>query len=209
MIETHLRPINSFERRQLLSRQASSWKKFERIAMKFIIVLLVFLAPLLIADSLLEIPPQKELATLIVLLLGAVAVTFRWQKKDPEVIYETHSKKMSYTGQVEVVRCKTTRAVKREDPEDFGVAFYIDTGDGRTLFLQGQYLDILEDEKQFPNTEFELYRLEETQEILDFKVSGKYFAPEKTLAAFTKEDYKKGIVPEDGNILETSIDKIK
>ncbi|MGB6034911.1 MAG: hypothetical protein WBG42_01495 [Cryomorphaceae bacterium] len=173
--------------------------------MKLIAALMVLLIPFLIIDKFFPVPSQTEEIIVIILLTISIAVTIYWTKRDPVIAFEKQSKE---TNELEIIHCRTNRAIKREDPEDFGVSYYLDTEDGRTLFLQGQYLDLLEYE-QFPNTEFELIRTKTTKELIDFKVKGKYFAPERTLEPFTKDDYKKGLVAEDGAILDIEFEKIK
>lgn len=174
--------------------------------MKLIATTMVFLIPFLIIDKFFPVPSQTERIIVMVLPLIAVMVTIYWTKRDPVIAFEKHSSK---TSEIEIIHCTTKRAIKREDPEDFGVSFYLDTEDGRTLFLQGQYLDMLESDKQFPNSEFELVRTKSTKEFIDFKIKGNFFEPEKILKAFSKDDYEKGIVPEAGEILEIEFDKIK
>ena len=166
---------------------------------------MVLLIPFLIVDKFFQVPSQTEGIIVIVLLLISITLTIYWTRRDPEIAFEKQS---TETNEIEIIHCKTSRAIKREDPEDFGVSFYLDTEDGRALYLQGQYLDILEYE-QFPNTEFELIRTKNTKELIDFKVKGKYFEPERTLEPFTKDDYGKGVVPEDGDILDIEFEKIK
>ena len=94
---------------------------------------------------------------------------------------------------------------------NFGVAFYlavVDKGQPKTLFLWGQYLDELEYEKKFPNTEFEFIRNVDSDEFIDFKTSGKYFKEEKVLPGFDKEVWKSGQYPINGQLLDQSIDTI-
>ena len=205
MIKIYHRDTNQQEFQELAARQPSTWTKIERFSMKLIATTMVLLIPFLIIDKFFPVPSQTEGIIVIVLLLISITVTIYWTRKDPEIAFEKQSKE---TNEIEIIHCNTSRAIKREDPEDFGVSFYLDTEDGRTLFLQGQYLDMLEYE-QFPNTEFELIRTKNTKELIDFKVKGRYFEPERTLEPFTKDDYKKGIVPEDGAILDIEFEKIK
>lgn len=206
MIEIYHREINKQEFRELASRQPSTWKKIERFSMRLIAVMMVLLIPFLIIDKFFQVQSHTEGIIVMGLLIIAVIVTIYWTKGDPVIAFEKQSSK---TSEIEIIHCTTKRAIKREDTEDFGVSFYLDTEDGRTLFLQGQYLDMLESDKQFPNSEFELVRTKTTKEFIDFKIKGNFFEPEKLLKAFSKDDYEKGIVPEDGEVLEIEFDKIK
>jgi hypothetical protein len=116
--------------------------------------------------------------------------------------------------QVEVVTIQTSRAIKREDPEDFGVAYYIavfHNNQHKTLFLWGQYLDELETEQLFPNTTFTFVRplhSSTSDEFIDFKVVGNYFEPERILPAFTRDVFKGGAYPMNGQLLDRAIDEI-
>ncbi|MCC5916618.1 MAG: hypothetical protein JJU02_04750 [Cryomorphaceae bacterium] len=206
MIETYHRNINQQELQELTSRKPSMWTKIERFSMKLIAITMILLIPFLIIDKFFPVPSQTEGIIVIVLFTISIAMSIYWTKRDPIIAFEKQRKE---NNEIEIIRCSTNRAIKREDPEDFGVSFYLDTEDGRTLYLQGQYLDILEYDKQFPNSEFELIRTKNTKELIDFKVKGNYFEPEKTLQAFTMEDFKKGFVPEDGEILDIEFEKIK
>lgn len=69
-------------------------------------------------------------------------------------------------------------------------------------------MDELEYEKEFPNTEFEIVRELESKQILDIKLLGKYFAPERILPPFEKQIWKSGKYPMDGDLLDKLLDEI-
>jgi hypothetical protein len=115
------------------------------------------------------------------------------------------------TDQAEHVYVKTTRAIKREDLEDFGLAFYLevfDNGQPKTLFLWGQYLEELIHDKNFPNTEFEFLRKKGSDEFISFTTLGQYFEEEKSLPPFGKKTWESGVFPVNGQILDQTIDEI-
>jgi hypothetical protein len=115
------------------------------------------------------------------------------------------------SGMLEVLHVRTNRAIKREDPEDYGVAFYIDVVDDtkrKTLYLWGQHLDDLEYDNAFPNTEFVVTRRVDIKETIDIKLLGKPFRPEKTLPPFDKDIWKSGKYPADGELLDIRIDEV-
>jgi hypothetical protein len=194
-----------------IKRLPSVYKRFENFVLKLIGVVFVLLAPLLIYDHFNPVPSDTQAIYCIAIVILALLIVFWVTKK-----YEgglTNSKQIDdiKSRQVEVVKVQTTRAIKREDFEDFGVAFYlavVDKGQPKTLFLWGQYLDELEYEKTFPNTEFEFVRNVGSDEVIDFKTSGQYFTEEKVLPAFDKEVWKSGHYPVNGQLLEQSIDDI-
>lgn len=136
-------------------------------------------------------------------------VHYRWPTSKVFILY------FSQPGMLAGIRLSGSSFVmcpiKREDPEDFGVAFYcavVDNGQPKTLFLWGQYLDELEYEKTFPNTAFEFTRYVASDEFLAFKTLGHYFKEEKTLPAFDKSVWKNGSYPVNGQLLNQHFDEI-
>lgn len=112
---------------------------------------------------------------------------------------------------VEEMEVKTTRAFKREDPGDFGQAFYLEVCEKeqmKTLFLWGQYLDELEYDGRFPNTHFILSRRSDNRQLLGLITLGTYFVPEKTLPTFPK-DTPWDELPNDGDVLNSTLDELQ
>jgi hypothetical protein len=212
VINSTIRELTKVEKQQQGKKSAGLFQQIEEIAFIFIFIVLVLLAPLLIYDSIHPVASSVQAIYCIAIIIIALSIIY-WIKKK-------HTGRFGYKknidsvnpNQVEVVRVKTTRAIKREDFEDFGLAYYIDVVDKerrKTLFLWGQYLDILEAENSFPNTEFEFIRKIGSEEFLDFKTFGQHFTEEKTLPAFDKEKWKSGIYPVNGELLENTIDEIQ
>ena len=176
----------------------------------FIFIVAVLLVPLLLYDKRHPVPSHIQLYSSIVILVIAAIITGVIMSKLHKHI-GLPPKRPLREVKAELVRVKTSRAVKREDPEDFGVAFYLDvTQDGKrkTLFLWGQYLDELEYEQQFPNTEFVLIRRSDTKELIDIELKGTYFPPERTVPPFPDEIWKQGSFPSDGEIQDLKIEEI-
>ena len=211
MITRTIRKLTEEETQGQIQRLPSVYKRFENFVLKLIVVVLILLAPLLIYDHFNPVPSDTQAVYCIAIVILALLIVFWVTKK-----YEgglTNSKQIDdiKSRQVEVVKVQTTRAIKREDFEDFGVAFYlavVDKGQPKTLFLWGQYLDELEYEKTFPSTEFEFIRNVGSEEFIDFKTSGQYFIEEKILPAFDREVWKSGLYPVNGQLLDHSIDDI-
>ncbi len=179
--------------------------------MAFIGILFLMLLPFLTLNHFFHFSSTFQAWACILFIIADAVImiiyTKRQQKRYPPVKIENR--------QVEVIHVKTRRAVKREDPEDFGAAFYLDVydqGKQKTLFLWGQYLDELgegdEQEAAFPNTEFELTRDKNTKNLMDIRLLGTYFPPERTLPSFSREVLKAGTYPLDGELIEGSIDEI-
>lgn len=211
MISTTIRKPIQDETQGQIKRLPSVYKRFENFVLKLIGVVFVLLAPLLVYDHFIPVPSDTQAIYCITIVILALLIVFWVTKKFEGGL--TNSKQIDdiKSRQVEVVKVQTTRAIKREDFEDFGVAFYlavVDKGQPKTLFLWGQYLDELEYDKTFPNTEFEFIRNVGSDEFIDFKTSGQYFVEEKTLPAFDREVWKSGLYPVNGQLLDQTIDEI-
>jgi hypothetical protein len=208
MIKYTYRPITVEEKQKITTKRSSTYKTIEHFVMVLIGIVLVLDIPLLIYDHFRPVASNIQAIYCIIMVGVALSLTIRitiWgsrnRRRQNKVIF----------NQVEVINVKTTKAVKRKDFEDFGIAFYIDVtdqGQPKTLFLWGQYLDIWEHENTFPNSEFEIVRLPNAQEFIDFKVSGHYFKEERTLPAFDKTIWQSGLYPVNGQLIDMPIDAI-
>lgn len=211
MITKTTRSYSESEKKQLLQQLPSLYQRIEEYTMLFILIMIVFLLPFLLLDKLFKFSSNVQLITCIVIITLTALVIERIKKKYGGGFSNRKDIDKLKSGLAEVIHVKTSRAIKREDPDDFGVAFYIDVTDEGTrkcLYLWGQYLDDLEGDNLFPNTEFIVTRKFDNKETIDIKLSGQPFKPEKTLPAFSKDDWKSGKVPADGDLLNTSIDDV-
>ena len=109
-------------------------------------------------------------------------------------------------GVAEVTRFHATKAIRVEELEDEGGGYFLHLKDGRTLFLQGQHLFDLEENKQFPCSEFEVARGPKSGAILNIVCCGAYFPSQKITAPFRRPDLK--AVPTGGDIVAVSWEKI-
>lgn len=211
MITSTIRELTQAEEKQQIKRLPGLYKRFENFVLKLIVIAMILLVPLLIYDNFRPVASGTQAIYCIIIMIIAVAIALWITKKFEGGFSNAKQIHAIQTAKVEVVKVQTTRAVKRADFEDFGIAYYVsvtDEGQQKTLFLWGQYLDILEDEKTFPNTEFEFIRKIGSEEFIDFKTSGQYFIEEKTLPPFDKEIWESGAYPVNGQLLDTSIDEI-
>jgi hypothetical protein len=212
MITYTTRPFTDEEIKRQTNQLPSVYKRFEGFVMKLIFVVLALDVPLLVYDRFSPVASQIQAVYCIVMLVVALFLTF-WITKKWEGGLSTNKYIWDIkSGQAEVVHVTTARAIKREDPEDFGIAYYVeifDNGQAKTLFLWGQYLDVLESDETFPNTEFEFIRKKGSDEFIDFKTLGQHFIEEKTLPPFDKSTWDNGAYPVNGQILEQTIDEIK
>jgi hypothetical protein len=109
-------------------------------------------------------------------------------------------------GVAKVTRFHATRAIRVEELEDEGSGYFLHLEDGRTLFLRGQYLFDLEENKRFPCSEFEVTRGPKSGAILSLVCCGSYFPSQKIIAPFRQPDLK--AVPMDGDIVAVPWEKI-
>jgi len=208
MITFTTRLITAEEKLQVSIKSDSLFKSIERFVMVLAGIVLALDIPLLIYDHFNTVASNVQAIYCITITGIALFLTIAVTKR------RSRNRLRHNNGipmQVEVIKVKTTRAVRREDFEDFGTAFYIDVtneGQQKTLFLWGQYLDILNDENKFPNTEFEIVRLPNAQEFIEFKLSGYYFKEERTLPAFAKQVWQSGTCPLNGQLMDTNIEGI-
>ena len=108
-------------------------------------------------------------------------------------------------GVVEVTRFYAIKAIRVEELEDEGGGYFLHLEDGRTLFLRGQHLFDLEENKKFPCSEFEVARGPKSGAILSLVCCGSYFPSQKIIAPFRQPDLKD--VPTDGDIVAVSWEK--
>ena len=84
-------------------------------------------------------------------------------------------------GRVTVKRVRAVAVVEMEPIEDEGTGYLFDLGDGRVLFLKGQFYSPSEDEEGYdppwPNTEFEIVRTVAEGRMLDLTCHGQALAP--------------------------------
>jgi len=106
-------------------------------------------------------------------------------------------------GNAEVSTFEIRKAVQVEEFEDEGIGFYLETGDGKTLYLQGQYLY---DFENFPSTRVEVVRTPKSRTRLIFKSFGSPLAVSSKLPAFTPKDHEMGRAHYDGDLLDQSLD---
>ncbi|HEX2188263.1 MAG TPA: hypothetical protein VHG51_05160 [Longimicrobiaceae bacterium] len=110
---------------------------------------------------------------------------------------------------VEETRVRARDAIRVEESEDEGSAFYLLLEDGRVLFLAGQYLYDEEEDGRFPCTEFVLVRTPLTRLVLDLRCTGAPLPPCGVRPPFTAEEFRADRVPEDGAVLETDFDRLR
>ncbi|MFT3823589.1 MAG: hypothetical protein QM731_06690 [Chitinophagaceae bacterium] len=210
MIISTTRTITAGEKNVQVKKFPGIYQRFEGFVLKLMVIVMILLVPMLIYDHYNPVASNMQAIYCIVILILSVFIV-NWLTNKYRGGFYNRQKEQEDETVVEVVSVKTNRAIRREDPEDYGVAYYIDVvenGQRKVLYLWGQYLDELEFEGLFPNTEFEFVRRSGSDEFLSFKTAGQPFRQEKTLPPFGKDVWKSGIYPVNGQLLDLSIDEI-
>jgi len=105
---------------------------------------------------------------------------------------------------------KARRAFQVEEYEDEGSHYFIELSDGGILFLTGQYLyeyeEIRDDpelnqERQFPCSEFTIQRRKDAGYVMRIICAGKVLPIECVAPPFAKSAFDRGLVPDDGHVL--------
>lgn len=114
---------------------------------------------------------------------------------------------------VEILDVEASDAIKIEEFEDEGIGYYLNIGDGKVLFIQGQYLyddnEYENTDPKIPSTRMTIHRGAVSKIVLDIRFVGEYLPPSHTNSPFTTEDYENNRVPEDGAILEVDFESLK
>lgn len=119
---------------------------------------------------------------------------------------------------VEVIRVENARLVEREEHNDEGPLYYFGIGQGKVLFLGGQWLydsgvyGVDSEDLPFPSSSFTVHRLA-SGPVLRIEPSGAKLAPEAVLPrrarlpAWLDEPFKKGFLG-DSLILEGDYEEL-
>jgi len=189
-------------------KQSNLYEIIEKFMLTVAAITMVMVIPLLTFDHFVPVSSGTQAIYCVIIVgIGVVVAIFIAKRRADNV--RRHNQ--SIPDRVEVIQVKTTRAVKRKDFDDFGVAFYIDVtheGKQKTLFLWGQYLDELEYRRRFPNSEFEIVRVAHSEEFITFKPLGRRFKAERVLPAFDKQTLETGAYPVNGQLIDMPIDAI-
>lgn len=205
------RAYNPEEIKLLKSRKYSLWQHSENFGLKWIVVIVIFLSPLLIYDKFVDkVSSENQLIILIPILIVSILIVIYWMNIKGEIAWNNRVENEIKNGKAEVFRIVTDTVIRRDQTYDLGFGFYIKISENETLYLQGQYFDELRYFQKFPNTEFEIVRTNlNVNDPIIVNCFGKYLKPKKKLKAFTKEQFEQNTVHYDGDLLYIPIDEIK
>jgi hypothetical protein len=158
----------------------------------------------------------------VVLVLGGLAFR-RFSRREADEMdpddREAMVRNLEARGLLVATDYRADRAFRVEEFEDEGFHYFVELEDGSVLYLNGRYLNAYEpvdDDpmiaggRRFPCTEFTVRRHKELGYVVDLQCRGEALEPERTRRAFTRDDYVRGDVPEDGEVIRgQSYDQLK
>ena len=167
-------------------------------------------------------PWWSNAAGIAVLVTSLVAALFLFNRAGMRpVMGRSHEQIMAELREKDLVVSASfhaRRAFQQEEFEDEGVHYYLELTDGRTLYLNGQYLyewEPIDDDpelnqpRKFPCTEFTVLRHRTAGHVVDILCAGEVLEPEGTAPHFSRAAGDREI-PEDGDIITNrSYEEIK
>ena len=167
--------------------------------------------------------PVVALALSIVLILlcfGAFVLFNRaGGRRGPPGDPEKYVRELERNGLVVTADFQAKRAFGVEEFEDEGLHDFLELADGSVLFLSGPYLYDYEPEaratgpaaaRRFPCSEFTVRRHRDDGFVVDLLCRGQVLEPELVTAPFGEADFRRGAVPEDGQVFrDRSYEAIK
>jgi hypothetical protein len=206
-----LRSLTSAERRILKGHLGGGGS--ENIASTFLvfcIFVVVSASVLIYLESLFPSIKEREGLFLLILVLlsgGLSVLVFNRNRYRVSLGKEILSDLQQ--GQALVYTFESNNAALVEDFEDSGKGLFLDIGNERTLFLVGQYLDELIDQRKLPCKKFEIAYSPRAKITVSVNCLGAYFVPSLTLV-LQKGDIMSRKIPDDGEILNVGfLDLIK
>lgn len=152
-------------------------------------------------------------AAVLLVLAAASLVLFNKRGYRPSASgksFEEQVAELESQGLLAAEAFQARRAFQVEEFEDEGSHYFIELADGGVLYLNGQYLydyeQITDDAelsqpRRFPCSRFTVRRHKVTGDVVDIICSGELLPPECEAPSFDKGDMKRGLIPEDGQII--------
>jgi len=150
---------------------------------------------------------QNELAGLFLVIGVTVAVLVDQKTRCPPRSRRFMAELKRGIGVVQVY--EAVEAVRVTEFEDNGYAFYLKLTDGNTLYLVGQYLYELTDQKKFPSTKLEVVYSPVSNLILSLTCRGSYLAPTRELPPPTPAEFESHTIPDDGAVFALDFESLK
>ena len=197
MPKTITRPPTEGERKEIerIQRDSSDWGK------DFWMGVCLYLLIMVVGMSVSKFTGILRGRELWYLLLAVVVSFFVVVRMRSGMARYRKAAKRDLKTPVEETIYEIADAIKIKEFEDLGSNYYLKLRDGGVLFLSGQYLYDIEDDRKFPSSRIKIVCTAGTKTLLDIECSGDYIAPSAVLPAFSKERRQRGDIPSDGNIL--------
>jgi hypothetical protein len=199
--------------------------KIRVVVMIFVLVVAigVALVPLVARDA---VPPWTAAVyamLFVVVLIGLpIAIFLRSWLSSPSRAVKTPQQvveELSARGLVVSTSFRAKRAFQMEEFEDEGSNYFVELIDGPVLFMNGQHLydyEAIEGDpehnqpRRFPCTEFTVHRHKSEGYVVEIVCGGDVLEPEVITPPLVKEDFRRGLIFEDGQIIsDRTYDQIK
>jgi hypothetical protein len=209
MIKLSTRPYSSAEEEKHLRMIPSTRSLFEGGLLLYVLLLGICALPIMLIDKWIGI--NSDLMFLLgfgALMLAAIILLKFYKPFEKAKKYQLMQDQVNQ-GFVNVAYVKPSKVFKIEAARGFPIGFYLEVDYNKnvhTLYLSGTYLNEVNDDQKFPNTEFEICRDSISEDVIDIHLYGSYFQPEQI---FVGSDDTRIKMHKDGQLLSKPIDEIK
>ena len=176
MIKISERPILDQEKEKLQNMIPGFWKRIEGFIIKFLLIFMISMLPLLFIGEILNTPFFNKgwfafLWSLVSILI-ALLLTWREEKSRSVIIKELEE------GLVKQINCQANQVYMMEISGSLGIVYIFPCSANQTLIFNDQLLEIFEQAPDtFPNTNFELALSPTSQYVLDIQINGEFLIP--------------------------------
>jgi hypothetical protein len=176
MIKVNQRPIQAQEKEKLQSILPGFWKRIEGFVVKFLLIFMFSILPLLLLEEMLQtsLLTKGWFAFLwsFISVMIALALTWREEKVRSVIVQELEE------GQVETIICEADEVFMMEISGSLGIVYIFPCGPEKTLIFNDTLLEIFQlAPDSFPNTKFELILSPVSRCVLGIDISGEFIIP--------------------------------
>lgn len=100
-------------------------------------------------------------------------------------------------------------AIRVEERDDEGSGYYLKLADGSVLVLRGQYLYDVEGDGSFPSTRVTVTRAPRSRLLFDLECAGRPLPASSKRPPFSREEYRSGAIPKDGDVLSADFEGLR
>jgi len=108
-------------------------------------------------------------------------------------------------GRLGILEFEVVAVCQVAETEDEGLHFFLETDDGKTRFVSGQFLYEPVHAKKFPRELVKVFIDTKSREVLDVESTGRKFLPWPVIDAFTETEHARDLVPDNLEILPYGI----